>query len=65
MKAQGYATGAIGKWHLGMQPGYHPMDRGFDEFFGMASGTKYIDQSWPGVHYLREPGALRSGAAAR
>ena len=52
MKAQGYATGAIGKWHLGMQPGYHPMDRGFDEFFGMASGTKYIDKSWPNVHYL-------------
>jgi arylsulfatase A-like enzyme len=53
MKAAGYATGAIGKWHLGMQPGYHPMDRGFDEFFGMASGTKYIDESWPGVHYLK------------
>jgi arylsulfatase A-like enzyme len=50
MKAQGYATGAIGKWHLGMQPGYHPMDRGFDEFFGMASGTKYVDRSWPGIH---------------
>jgi arylsulfatase A-like enzyme len=53
MKAAGYATGAIGKWHLGMEPGYHPMDRGFDEFFGMASGTKYIDESWPGVHYLK------------
>ena len=50
MKAQGYATGAIGKWHLGMQPGYHPLDRGFDEFFGMASGTKYVDRSWPGIH---------------
>ena len=50
MKAHGYATGAIGKWHLGMQPGYHPMDRGFDEFFGMASGTRYIDNAWPGVH---------------
>ena len=31
----GYRTGIIGKWHLGMQPGYHPLDRGFDEFFGM------------------------------
>src|SRR5262245_47720021 len=50
MKAQGYATGAIGKWHLGMQPGYHPLDRGFDEFFGMASGTRYVDRSWPGIH---------------
>ena len=50
MKAQGYVTGAIGKWHLGMQPGYHPLDRGFDEFFGMASGTRYVDRSWPGIH---------------
>jgi arylsulfatase A-like enzyme len=50
MKAQGYTTGAIGKWHLGMQPGYHPLDRGFDEFFGMASGTRYVDRSWPNIH---------------
>jgi arylsulfatase A-like enzyme len=50
LRAEGYRTGAIGKWHLGMQPGYHPMDRGFEEFFGMASGTHYIDRSWPGVH---------------
>jgi arylsulfatase A-like enzyme len=49
-KARGYATGAIGKWHLGMQPRYHPMDRGFDEFFGMGSGTLYVDRRWPGVH---------------
>jgi arylsulfatase A-like enzyme len=50
LRAQGYQTKAIGKWHLGMQPGYHPLDRGFDEFYGMASGTRYVDKSWPGVH---------------
>jgi arylsulfatase A-like enzyme len=50
LSAQGYATKAIGKWHLGMQPGHHPLDRGFDEFHGMASGTRYVDASWPGVH---------------
>jgi arylsulfatase A-like enzyme len=50
MRERGYRTGAIGKWQLGMQPGYHPMDRGFDEFFGFPSGSKYVDASWPGVH---------------
>ncbi len=34
----GYATGAFGKWHNGGQPPYHPLGRGFDEFYGFASG---------------------------
>lgn len=34
----GYATGAFGKWHNGMQPPYHPNARGFDEFYGFCSG---------------------------
>jgi len=31
----GYATHAIGKWHLGDEPGYLAVDRGFDTFFGV------------------------------
>ena len=34
----GYATGAFGKWHNGTQWPYHPMARGFDEYFGHSSG---------------------------
>ncbi len=34
----GYATGAFGKWHNGMQYPYHPNGRGFDEYFGFCSG---------------------------
>ena len=34
----GYATGAFGKWHNGMQAPYHPNARGFDEFYGFCSG---------------------------
>lgn len=30
MKAAGYATGMVGKWHLGGGPGFGPTDRGFD-----------------------------------
>ncbi|MBI5688167.1 MAG: arylsulfatase [Verrucomicrobia bacterium] len=37
-KAAGYATGAFGKWHNGMQYPYHPRARGFDEFYGFCSG---------------------------
>ncbi len=34
LKKEGYATGAFGKWHLGIEPAFHPMKRGFDEFYG-------------------------------
>ncbi|WP_148214335.1 sulfatase-like hydrolase/transferase [Robiginitalea biformata] len=34
----GYRTGLFGKWHNGSQPPYHPNFRGFDEFYGFASG---------------------------
>lgn len=35
----GYATGLIGKWHLGLEDHFHPTRRGFDEFFGMRKGS--------------------------
>ena len=37
-QAAGYATGAFGKWHNGMQHPYHPNARGFDEYYGFCSG---------------------------
>jgi len=37
-KAAGYATGAFGKWHNGMQYPYHPNGRGFEEYYGFCSG---------------------------
>jgi len=39
LKKTGYATGLIGKWHLGaLDPRYHPNSRGFDEFIGFRGG---------------------------
>ena len=35
MKAQGYATMCIGKWHLGDQPVFLPTRHGFDHYFGI------------------------------
>ncbi|MGQ9574701.1 MAG: sulfatase [Thermoguttaceae bacterium] len=38
LKAAGYKTGMVGKWHLGADQ-YHPMQRGFEEFFGFLGGA--------------------------
>ena len=44
LKAAGYVTGIVGKWHLGSQPELHPQKRGFDEFFGFLGGAhSYFD----------------------
>lgn len=39
LRAAGYATGLIGKWHQGFSPAHHPLARGFDEFFGFLVGA--------------------------
>jgi len=42
LKALGYATCAIGKWHLGEKPEHRPMKRGFDEFYGTLANTPFF-----------------------
>lgn len=41
LKELGYATYAVGKWHLGAGPEHRPMKRGFDEFYGTVANTPY------------------------
>ncbi len=46
LKALGYTTGMVGKWHLGFEPKFHPMKRGFDEYFGFLGGAhSYLENS--------------------
>jgi arylsulfatase A-like enzyme len=40
LKKLGYHTGVIGKWHLGYEEKFHPLNRGFDEFFGFLGGSR-------------------------
>lgn len=35
LKAKGYATACIGKWHLGDQPEHLPTKHGFDHYYGI------------------------------
>ncbi len=43
LKRAGYACGVFGKWHLGYEPQFNPMEYGWDEFFGYIGGN---------VHYF-------------
>ncbi|MEN3942829.1 sulfatase-like hydrolase/transferase [Prosthecobacter sp. SYSU 5D2] len=39
LKQAGYATALIGKWHLGYEPKFNPLEQGFDRFFGILGGN--------------------------
>lgn len=60
LKVLGYATGIVGKWHLGEEERFHPLNRGFDEFFGFLGGAhsyfKETDEVYGPLLRNREPG---------
>jgi arylsulfatase A-like enzyme len=57
LRASGYHTGIIGKWHLGDEPQFRPLQRGFDEFFGFLRGASlFMPRS--GIKTI--PGILRN-----
>lgn len=44
LKDAGYVNGWFGKSHLGYEPQFHPLNRGFDEYFGFLGGAHdYLD----------------------
>ena len=54
LKAAGYRTSCIGKWHLGVHENFHPQKRGFDEFFGFLEGGRaYLSDDNPGNFYFK------------
>ena len=48
----GYVSGLVGKWHLGDESHFHPLKRGFDEFWGYTGGGHdYFTSSPDGKGY--------------
>jgi len=65
LKHRGYATGLMGKWHLGYDVKYNPTYQGFDQFHGFVSGNidyvSHLDRMnvpdwWNGRKLEDEPG---------
>ncbi len=49
-KEQGYATACFGKWHLGWQKEFLPLQHGFDEY----TGLPYSNDMWPNSNLTGE-----------
>lgn len=56
LQEAGYFTGAIGKWHLGKTPEFHPNARGFNEYYGFLGGGHrfFPDQYRPVYENLKK-----------
>ena len=51
LKEGGYATAAVGKWHLGHLPQYLPTSHGFDSYYGIPYSNDMDRQDTPGMNY--------------
>ncbi len=54
LKSVGYATAAVGKWHLGDQPQFLPTNQGFDSYYGIP----YSNDMYPSKNTLYAPNCL-------
>ncbi|MSV28525.1 MAG: N-acetylgalactosamine 6-sulfatase (GALNS) [Bryobacterales bacterium] len=74
LKKHGYATGALGKWHLGLDMEHHPLRRGFDEFYGflghgghdyfnLAPTERKYDSIWRNDKVIEDTGYLTDNLA--
>lgn len=51
LQKAGYFTGAVGKWHLGFEPQFHPNRRGFNDFYGfLGGGHMYFPERYGPVY---------------
>ena len=54
LRAAGYRTALVGKWHLGMPPNFGPQKSGYERFYGMRTGAAdyFSHQNTRGGHDL-------------
>lgn len=50
LKQNGYATGCVGKWHLGDQPEFLPTNHGFDSYYGLPYSNDMRPAPKPGAN---------------
>ena len=69
LKQQGYATMAVGKWHLGDQPEFLPTRHGFDHYFGLpysndmgGTGKNAQGRGQPPLPLLRDAAVIEAPA---
>lgn len=67
LKANGYATALIGKWHLGFRREFGPRAHGFDEFFGFLEGAHdyYVGGLYEDTTPVRPHGYLTDAITER
>ena len=53
LKANGYATACIGKWHLGFQQPFLPRNQGFDHYYGLLHNLDPVE-----IVYFEEQGGV-------
>ena len=53
LKKLGYKNAVYGKWHLGNADRFHPLKRGFDEFYGFRGGARsfFPIKNFKGIHH--------------
>ncbi len=58
LKGRGYATAAIGKWHLGLLPEVLPTAQGFDSYFGMPGPNHGASDLYRGTTMIEKRDAV-------
>jgi len=65
LKSAGYRTAVYGKWHLGYEPKFNPLNQGFDDFTGFLGGNveyfRHFELSDIPVYYDRRKPVDREG----
>ena len=60
LRQHGYATGCIGKWHLGDLPRYHPRRHGFDRYYGLLYSNDMDPRHLPQIPWPYPPSVWRN-----